>query len=134
MSGKPAKVVDLPAKGTNRHWTKSLAAAPNGWLYIGAGADSNIGEAGMNREFRRASVLEVRPENGYMRTFAAGIRNPVGLAFYPGTDRLWPVVNERDMLGSDLGPAYLTDVIDGDFHGCALRVGESLIGKERVSK
>src|SRR3546814_18752071 len=60
MSGKPAKVVDLPAKGTNRHWTKSLAAAPNGWLYIGVGADSNIGEAGMTREFRRASVLEVR--------------------------------------------------------------------------
>src|SRR3546814_20965611 len=77
MSGKPAKIVDLPAKGTNRHWTKSLAAAPNGWLYIGVGADSNIGEAGMNREFRRASVLEVRPENKYMRTFAAGIRNPV---------------------------------------------------------
>ena len=117
MSGKPAKVVDLPAKGTNRHWTKSLAAAPNGWLYIGVGADSNIGEAGMNREFRRASVLEVRPENGYMRTFAAGIRNPVGLAFYPGSDRLWTVVNERDMLGSDLVPDYLTDLDEGDFYG-----------------
>ncbi|MBJ7501255.1 MAG: sorbosone dehydrogenase family protein [Sphingopyxis sp.] len=117
MSGKPAKIVDLPAKGTNRHWTKSLAAAPNGWLYIGVGADSNIGEAGMNREFRRASVLEVRPENGYMRTFAAGIRNPVGLNFYPGSDRLWTVVNERDMLGSDLVPDYLTDVTEGDFYG-----------------
>ena len=117
MRGKPTKVVDLPAKGTNRHWTKSLAAAPNGWLYIGVGADSNIGEAGMNREFRRASVLEVRPENKYMRTFAAGIRNPVGLDFYPGTDRLWTVVNERDMLGSDLVPDYLTDVTEGDFYG-----------------
>lgn len=117
MSGKPTKLVDLPAKGTNRHWTKSLAAAPNGWLYIGVGADSNIGEAGMNREFRRASVLEVRPENKYMRTFAAGIRNPVGLNFYPGTDRLWTVVNERDMLGSDLVPDYLTDVTEGDFYG-----------------
>ena len=117
MSGKPAKVVDLPAKGTNRHWTKSLAAAPNGWLYIGVGADSNIGEAGMNREFRRASVLEVRPESKYMRTFAAGIRNPVGLAFYPGSDRLWTVVNERDMLGSDLVPDYLTDLDEGDFYG-----------------
>ena len=117
MSGKPVKVVDLPAKGTNRHWTKSLAAAPNGWLYIGVGADSNIGEAGMNREFRRASVLEVRPENKYIRTFAAGIRNPVGLAFYPGSDRLWTVVNERDMLGSDLVPDYLTDVDEGDFYG-----------------
>jgi len=117
MSGKSTKIVDLPAKGTNRHWTKSLAAAPNGWLYIGVGADSNIGEAGMNREFRRASVLEVRPENKYMRTFAAGIRNPVGLGFYPGTDRLWTVVNERDMLGSDLVPDYLTDVTEGDFYG-----------------
>jgi len=117
MSGKPAKIVDLPAKGTNRHWTKSLAAAPNGWLYIGVGADSNIGEAGMNREFRRASVLEVRPESKYMRTFAAGIRNPVGLAFYPGSDRLWTVVNERDMLGSDLVPDYLTDLDEGDFYG-----------------
>ncbi|SBV33641.1 L-sorbosone dehydrogenase [uncultured Sphingopyxis sp.] len=117
MSGKPVKVVDLPAKGTNRHWTKSLVAAPNGWLYIGVGADSNIGEAGMNREFRRASVLEVRPENKYMRTFAAGIRNPVGLAFYPGSDRLWTVVNERDMLGSDLVPDYLTDLDEGDFYG-----------------
>jgi glucose/arabinose dehydrogenase len=117
MTGKGAKIVDLPAKGTNRHWTKSLAAAPNGWLYIGVGADSNIGEAGMNREFRRASVLEVRPENKYMRTFAAGIRNPVGLGFYPGTDRLWTVVNERDMLGSDLVPDYLTDITEGDFYG-----------------
>lgn len=117
MSGKPTKLVDLPAKGTNRHWTKSLAVAPNGWLYIGVGADSNIGEAGMNREFRRASVLEVRPENKYMRTFAAGIRNPVGLNFYPGSDRLWTVVNERDMLGSDLVPDYLTDVTEGDFYG-----------------
>lgn len=117
MSGKPAKVVDLPAKGTNRHWTKSLAAAPNGWLYIGVGADSNIGEKGMANEVRRASILEVRPENKYMRTFAAGIRNPVGLGFYPGSDRLWTVVNERDMLGSDLVPDYLTDITEGDFYG-----------------
>lgn len=117
MSGKPTKLVDLPAKGTNRHWTKSLAVAPNGWLYIGVGADSNIGEKGMGNEVRRASVLEVRPENKYMRTFAAGIRNPVGLNFYPGSDRLWTVVNERDMLGSDLVPDYLTDVTEGDFYG-----------------
>lgn len=117
MSGKPEKIIDLPAKGTNRHWTKSLAAAPNGWLYVGVGADSNIGEAGMNREFRRAAVLEVRPGQKYIRTFAAGIRNPVGLAFHPGNKRLWTVVNERDMLGSDLVPDYLTDVTEGDFYG-----------------
>ena len=117
MSGKGAKLVDLPAKGTNRHWTKSLAAAPNGWLYVGVGADSNIGEKGMGNETRRASVLEVRPKNGYVRTFAAGIRNPVGLGFYPGSGQLWTVVNERDMLGSDLVPDYLTDVDEGDFYG-----------------
>jgi Glucose/sorbosone dehydrogenases len=117
MSGKPKKIVDLPAKGTNRHWTKSLVAAPNGWLYVGVGADSNIGEKGINNEFRRAAVLEVRPENGYVRTFAAGLRNPVGLAWYPGSDQLWTVVNERDMLGSDLVPDYLTNVDEGDFFG-----------------
>lgn len=117
MSGKPAKLVDLPAKGTNRHWTKSLVAAPNGWLYVGVGADSNIGEKGMGNEVRRAAILEVRPENKYMRTFAAGIRNPVGLAFHPGGDQLWTVVNERDMLGSDLVPDYLTNIDEGDFYG-----------------
>src|SRR3546814_6861444 len=78
MAGKAKKIADLPAKGTNRHWTKSLVAAPNGWLYVGVGADSNIGEKGMANEVRRAAVLEVRPENGYVRTFAAGLRNPVG--------------------------------------------------------
>jgi glucose/arabinose dehydrogenase len=116
-TAKPRKIADLPAQGTNRHWTKSLALAPNGWLYVGVGADSNIGETGMKAETRRASVLEVRPENGYVRTYAAGIRNPVGLNFYPGSDRLWTVVNERDMLGSDLVPDYLTDVSEGDFYG-----------------
>lgn len=116
-SASPKKIADLPAKGTNRHWTKSLARAPNGWLYVGVGADSNIGETGMNAEFRRAAVLEVRPENGYVRTFASGIRNPVGLAFHPGSDRLWMVVNERDMLGSDLVPDYLSDVAEGDYYG-----------------
>src|SRR3546814_20578410 len=71
----------------------------------------------MANEVRRAAVLEVRPENGYVRTFAAGLRNPVGLAYYPGSDQLWTVVNERDMLGSDLVPDYLTDVDEGDFFG-----------------
>ncbi len=117
MSGKPEKIVDLPAAGTNRHWTKSLAAAPNGWLYIGVGADSNIGEAGMNREARRARIFEVRPAQKYIRTFAAGIRNPVGLGFQPESGRLWTVVNERDMLGSDLVPDYLAEIDEGDFYG-----------------
>ncbi|WP_033073759.1 PQQ-dependent sugar dehydrogenase [Sphingopyxis sp. MWB1] len=117
MTGKAKKVADLPAAATNRHWTKSLAAAPNGWLYVGVGADSNIAENGMRAEFRRAAVLEVRPDSGYVRTFTAGLRNPVGLAFHPTGGRLWTVVNERDMLGSDLVPDYLTDVTEGDFYG-----------------
>ena len=117
MSGKPSKIADLPAAGTNRHWTKSLVAAPNGWLYVGVGADSNIGEKGENNEARRARILEVRPEQKYVRTFAAGIRNPVGLGFYPGSDQLWTVVNERDMLGSDLVPDYLAEIDEGDFYG-----------------
>lgn len=117
MAGKPVKIADLPAAGTNRHWTKSLAAAPNGWLYVGVGSDSNIGEKGMDNEVRRAAILEVRPESRYMRIYAAGLRNPSGLAFYPGSDQLWGVVNERDMLGSDLVPDYLTDIDEGDFYG-----------------
>src|SRR3546814_3260555 len=95
MAGKAKKIADLPAKGTNRHWTKSLVAAPNGWLYVGVGADSNIGEKGVNNEFRRAAILEVRPANDSVRTFAAGLRNPVGLAYYPGTEQPRPVVNQR---------------------------------------
>ncbi|TBR16256.1 MAG: sorbosone dehydrogenase family protein, partial [Chitinophagaceae bacterium] len=117
MSGKPSKIADLPAAGTNRHWTKSLVAAPNGWLYVGVGADSNIGEKGQANEARRARILEIRPEQKYVRTFAAGIRNPVGLGFYPGSDQLWTVVNERDMLGSDLVPDYLAEIDEGDFYG-----------------
>src|SRR3546814_19586744 len=109
MAGKAKKIADLPAKGTNRHWTKSLVAAPNGWLYVGVGADSNIGEKGVNNEFRRAAILEVRPENGYVRTFAAGLRNTVGRAYYPGHDQPWTVVNGRDLPGPTLAPHYLTD-------------------------
>src|SRR3546814_15824109 len=87
----------------------------------------------MANEVRRAAVLEVRPENGYVRTFAAGLRNPVGLAYYPGSDRLWTVVNERDMLGSDLVPDYLTDVDEGDFFGWPWSSEERRVGKECVS-
>lgn len=118
MTGKPSKVVDLPAAGTNRHWTKSLVASPDGKrLYVGVGADSNIGEKGEAREARRARVLEIRPAQKYQRTFAAGIRNPVGLGFHPVSGDLWTVVNERDMLGSDLVPDYMTRVGEGDFYG-----------------
>lgn len=118
MAGKPVKIVDLPAAGTNRHWTKSLVATPDGKrLYVGVGSDSNIGEQGEANEAHRARVIEVRPAQKYQRTFAAGIRNPTGLAFHPDTGDLWAVVNERDMLGSDLVPDYLTRVGEGDFYG-----------------
>src|SRR3546814_14014195 len=91
MAGKAKKIADLPAKGTNRHWTKSLVAAPNGWLYVGVCADSNIGEKGMANEVRRAAVLEVRPDHGSVRTFAARVRPLVGPSPFTATTRLWNV-------------------------------------------
>lgn len=118
MVGKPVKIADLPAKGSNRHWTKSLTASRDGKsLYVGVGADSNIGENGMEREVGRAAVLEIRPAIKDVRTFTSGIRNPVGIAAHPKTGEIWTVVNERDQLGSDLVPDYLTRVEAGDFFG-----------------
>ncbi len=118
ITAAPTKVVDLPAAGTNRHWTKSLTASADGTsLFIGVGADSNIAEAGMTREAQRAAVLEVRLADKSVRIYGAGLRNPVGLAVHPTTNDLWTVVNERDMLGSDSVPDYLTRVQFGDFYG-----------------
>jgi glucose/arabinose dehydrogenase len=118
VTAKPRKIAALPAAGTNRHWTKSLTASPDGQhLYVGVGADSNIGEAGMAREEKRAAILEFDLKAGTSRIYAGGIRNPVGIAFHPVEKRLWTVVNERDLLGSDLVPDYLTEVDFGDFFG-----------------
>jgi glucose/arabinose dehydrogenase len=118
ITAKPKKIADLPAAGTNRHWTKSLVASPDGQrLYVGVGADSNIGEAGMEREVKRAAILEFTIADGSSRIYGAGLRNPVGMAFHPAEDTLWTVVNERDMLGSDLVPDYLTQVEFGDDYG-----------------
>jgi glucose/arabinose dehydrogenase len=111
-------VADLPAKPFNHHWTKSLVASPDGThLYSGVGANSNVGENGMKAEEGRAAIHEIDVETGESRIFATGLRNPVGLAFAPGTDQLWAVVNERDELGSDLVPDYLTSVKEGGFYG-----------------
>jgi glucose/arabinose dehydrogenase len=114
----PSKLADLPAGPINYHWTKSLVASPDGSrLYVGVGSDSNAGDNGLDGEKDRARILEVNPATGEARAFATGLRNPVGLAFEPETGVLWVVVNERDELGSDLVPDYLTSVKDGAFYG-----------------
>ena len=112
------KIADLPANPVNYHWTKSLAASPDGSrLYVGVGSNSNVGENGLALEEGRAQILEIDPGTGEARSYATGLRNPVGLAFAPESGALWAVVNERDELGSDLVPDYLTEVKEGAFYG-----------------
>jgi glucose/arabinose dehydrogenase len=113
-----ARLLDLPGGPINHHWTKSLLASPDGQrLYVGVGSNSNIGENGMAAEQGRAAVWEVDIATGAHRVFASGLRNPVGLAWDASGRTLWAVVNERDELGSDLVPDYLTSVRDGAFYG-----------------
>ena len=110
-------IVRLPA-GRNHHWTKSLVASPDGRrLYVGVGSNSNVADHGMGEEEGRAAIWEIDPATGAHRVFAGGLRNPVGIAFRPGSNELYTVVNERDELGSDLVPDYLTRVQDGGFYG-----------------
>ena len=112
------KVVDLPAGPINHHWTKNLIASADGRrLYVTVGSNSNVGERGMAVEADRAAIWEVDLRSGAHRVFASGLRNPNGLAWEPAGDALWTVVNERDELGSDLVPDYLTSVRDGAFYG-----------------
>lgn len=112
------KLADLPAGPINHHWTKSLVASPDGThLYSGVGSNSNIAENGMEAEEGRAAIHEIDVGTGESRIYASGLRNPVGLDFQPGTGTLWAVVNERDELGSDLVPDYLTAVKAGGFYG-----------------
>jgi glucose/arabinose dehydrogenase len=112
------KLVDLPAGPINHHWTKDIIASPDGTrLYVTAGSNSNVAEDGMQVEKDRAAVLEVSPETGQFRIFASGLRNPNGLSWHPDTGELWVVVNERDEIGSDLVPDYMTSVKDGGFYG-----------------
>jgi glucose/arabinose dehydrogenase len=114
----PTKVVDLPAGPINRHWTKNVIASTDGSkLYVSVGSNSNIAERGMNNEEGRAAVWEVDAQIGRHRVFASGLRNPVGMAWEPETGALWVAVNERDELGSDLVPDYVTSVRDGGFYG-----------------
>jgi glucose/arabinose dehydrogenase len=112
------KVVDLPAGPINHHWTKNVIASRDGLrLYVTVGSNSNVGERGLDKEVDRAAIFEVDPAAGRRRVFASGLRNPNGLAWQPQSGALWTVVNERDELGSDLVPDYLTEVKEGGFYG-----------------
>jgi glucose/arabinose dehydrogenase len=111
-------VTTLPAGPINHHWTKNIIASPEGRkLYVTVGSNSNVAERGMAAEFERAAIWEVDIQSGAHRVFASGLRNPNGMAWEPKSAALWTVVNERDELGSDLVPDYLTSVQDGAFYG-----------------
>lgn len=112
------KLLDLPAGPINSHWTKNLIASPDGTqLYITVGSNSNIGEKGMENEIGRAAIWVFDIRTGKHRPFATGLRNPNGMAWEPTSNKLWVVVNERDEIGSDLVPDYLTSVKEGVFYG-----------------
>ena len=116
ITATPKKVVALPGGGN--HWAKNIIAAPDGQaLYIGVGSSTNIGENGMDAEVNRADILQLDLVKKSIRIFASGLRNPVGMAWEPKTKALWSAVNERDQLGSDLAPDYITRVEFGAFYG-----------------
>jgi len=111
-------VIDLPAGPINHHWTKNVLASRDGSrLYVTVGSNSNAGENGIDNEINRAAIWEVDPVSGQHRIFASGLRNPNGLAWQPKNGALWTTVNERDELGNDLVPDYMTSVKDGAFYG-----------------
>ena len=118
ISAAPVKVIDLPGGPINHHWTKNLIASADGSkLYVTVGSNSNVGERGVEAEAGRAAIWEVDPKTGTHRVFASGLRNPNGMGWAPEGGALWTVVNERDEIGSDLVPDYLTSVKDGAFYG-----------------
>lgn len=112
------KIMSLPAGGYNNHWTRNLIAnADKSKIYVTVGSGSNVGENGMENEVRRANILEINPDGTGEKIFAAGLRNPVGIDWAPGSSMLWTAVNERDGLGDDLVPDYITSVKEGAFYG-----------------
>jgi len=112
------KIVDLPAGTINHHWTKNVIASRDGKkLYVTIGSNSNVGDNGMAAEVGRADIWEIDPASGAHRVFASGIRNGNGMDWTPGSNALWVAVNERDEIGSDLVPDYMTAVKDGGFYG-----------------
>jgi glucose/arabinose dehydrogenase len=118
LKSQPIKVVDLPGGTLNHHWTKNVIASRDGSkLYVTVGSNSNVGENGMDQEQGRAAIWEVDRATGNHRIFASGLRNPNGMAWEPQSGALWTAVNERDEIGSDLVPDYITSVKDGGFYG-----------------
>lgn len=112
------KILELPAGGYNNHWTRNLLANPDGTkIYVSVGSGSNVGENGMDKEVRRAAILEVNPDGTGEKIYASGIRNPVGMDWNPANGELWTAVNERDELGDDLVPDYATSVKKDGFYG-----------------
>jgi glucose/arabinose dehydrogenase len=113
------KIVDLPAGGYNNHWTRNIVASPKGdKLYITVGSQTNVDEEGLDaKQPHRAAILESNPDGSGLRVFASGLRNPNGMDWAPGTTTLWTAVNERDGLGDDLVPDFITSVRDGGFYG-----------------
>jgi glucose/arabinose dehydrogenase len=117
IAERGVELADLPDT-VNHHWTKALLASPDGKkLFVGVGSNSNVGENGLDVEYRRADVLEVDIATGSSRIYAAGIRNPTGLQWEPKTGQLWAIANERDEIGADLVPDYLTSVQENAFYG-----------------
>jgi glucose/arabinose dehydrogenase len=118
IAERPVKIADLPAGPINHHWTKNVIASREGSkLYVSVGSNSNVGENGMDQEIGRAAILEIDPKTGSTRIFASGIRNPNGMDWEPRTGALWTVANERDEIGDDASPDYITSVRDGGFYG-----------------
>ena len=118
LNGPGEPVSELPGGPLNHHWTKNVIASPDGRkLYVTVGSNSNVAENGMDKEKERAAIWEVDPATGQHRIFASGLRNPNGLAWEPHSGKLWTAVNERDEIGSDLVPDYITSVQDGGFYG-----------------
>lgn len=118
IKAKSQKIIDLPAGKYNRHWTRNIIANKKGdKIYISIGSGSNVAEHGIEYETLKATILTVNPDGSDMQVYATGLRNPVGMAWAPGTNVLWTAVNERDELGDNLVPDYLTHVEEGGFYG-----------------
>ncbi len=117
IGGTSRNVTPLPS-GYNHHWTKSMVASPDGrFLFVGVGSNSNVGENGLEMEKGRAAIWMIDAKSGAYRIFASGLRNPVGIAWNPWSRELWTSVNERDEIGNDIVPDYMTSVRDGGFYG-----------------
>ncbi len=118
IKGTGKKIMELPAGGYNNHWTRNLLVKPDqSKLYVTVGSGSNVAERGLPNEIKRANILEINPDGTGEKIYGSGLRNPVGMAWAPGTNALWTAVNERDGLGDDLVPDYITSVKEGAFYG-----------------